>query len=310
MDKANMFEFFKIQLLSFENSEDIFDLHKGTPIRYVCNMQRHGCLNPRIIEADPFLFVHNDRLFLFYELKDFKTSGVLMMTSTADLKKWTKPVCVLKEPYHLSFPWVFEHNRIIYMLPETGASGSIRLYKAKNDGLTEFEYCATLLTEPKDKIVEMHYGDSCIYEKDSAFYLFTQLQYEDKINTLELYTSNCLMGPYVSHPMSPIQHSQKLGRNAGSLLNQDGKLYRFSQDCTDFYGDNVHITEIDLITPNDFKEHIVAENIIPSDIDFYCNGGHQFNAVQFKDRWIVATDAKEYHPLWGIRIINKIKNLL
>ena len=301
-----MFEFFKIQLLSFENSEDIFDLHKGIPIHRICNMQRHGCINPRIIEADPFLFVHHDRLFLFYEQKDLKTPGVLMMTSTADLENWTKPVCVLEEDYHLSFPWVFEHERAIYMLPESGASKSIRLYKAVDDSLTKFEYCATLLEEPKGRTVTMSYGDTCIHVKDGVYCLFTQLQYDDRINTLELYTSDSLDGPYMVHPMSPIQHNQKLGRNAGSLFMKDDVLYRFSQDCTSFYGDNVHVTEIDELTTSAFREHLVKENLLPADIEFYADGGHQFNVVHFLDKWIVATDAKEYHPLWCIRIRNKL----
>lgn len=300
-----MFEFFKIQLLSYENSDDIFDLHKGEPIHRICNMQRYGCINPRIIEADPFLFVHQDRLFVFYEQKDLKTPGVLMMTSTADLQNWSKPYCVLKESYHLSFPWVFEHEGEIYMLPESGDSKSIRLYKATDESLTKFECYTTLLEEPKDRKVFMSYGDSCIHIKDGVYYLFTQLQYEDRINTLELYTSSSLTGPYKPHPISPIHHNQKLGRNAGSLLLKNGVLYRFSQDCTKFYGDNVHVTEIDELTMTSFREHVVKENILPLDIEFYSDGGHQFNAVHFQGKWIVATDAKEYHPLWGIRIRNK-----
>lgn len=303
-----MFELFKIQLLSYENSEDIFDLHKGIPIHQICNMQRHGFVNPRIIEADPFLFVHNDVLYLFYEQKDIKTFGVLMMTSTSDLKYWSKPVCVLSEPYHLSFPWVFEHDGVVYMLPETGACRKVKLYKASNDQLTKFEECNVLLTEPDDREVSMHYGDSCIWEKEGVFYLFTQIQYEDRINTLELYTSKSLQGPYRPHPMSPIQHNQKLGRNAGCIMKLNNRLYRFSQDCTDFYGDNVHVSQIDSLTPIDYSEQVIHENILPLDMDFYSEGGHQFNAVQFQGKWIVATDAKEYHPLWGIRIRNKFGN--
>ena len=45
----------------------------------------------------------------------------------------------------------------------------------------------------------------------------TTVQYEDGINTLELYYSDSLMGKYVKHPLSPIAHSQNVGRNAGSL---------------------------------------------------------------------------------------------
>lgn len=310
MDKANLFEFFKIQLLSFDTLEDIFQLEKGKPIYQVCHMQRHGFPNPLIIEADPFLFVYHNRLFLFYERKQLHTPGSIMMVSTSDLQHWSKPVEVLREDFHLSFPWVFEREGHVYMLPEAGGSRSVRMYEAKDDGLAEFSYCATILTEPEEAPITMHYGDSCIFEKDQVFYLFTQLQYQDHINTLELYTSDHLMGPYRSHVMSPVQHSQQLGRNAGCILSLGGKIYRFSQDCTAFYGDNVHVSQIDTLSSTDYREHLVKESILPCHLPFYQEGGHHFNAVRFLDQWIVSTDAKEYHPLWGVRILNKIKSFM
>ena len=61
------FECFKIQLLQFDDSSDIFELSKGKPL------YRIGCggpfysPNPVHIEADPFLFAKEDTLYLFYE---------------------------------------------------------------------------------------------------------------------------------------------------------------------------------------------------------------------------------------------------
>ncbi|UKK50384.1 hypothetical protein L6472_10165 [Prevotella sp. E13-17] len=304
------FECFKIQLLSFRDSDDIFNLKKGRPIYKIDCLSPYCVPNPTLIEADPFLFVKGETLYLFYEHKLWQDPGVLNMVCTKDLKHWSKPVTVLKEPYHLSFPWVFEEDGRIYMIPETGAGHEIRLYEATDADLTRFELVKVLMKEPFDKSFVMHYADNCIYKKGGIYYLFTQVQYEDGINTLELYISNSIMGEYRPHPSSPIQHSQKLGRNAGCLLELNGKLLRFSQDCVVRYGDNVHVSEITEISPTGYKELLVKENIIPTDDRFYINGGHQFNAVQFKDQWIVATDAKEYHKLIGQKIINKIIHTL
>lgn len=138
----------------------------------------------------------------------------------------------------------------------------------------------------------------------------TTVQYEDDINTLELYYSDSLMGKYVKHPLSPIVHSQNVGRNAGSLQKINGKLYRFSQNCVFRYGDNVHVSEITRLTTTEYQEHLVKENIYSSEIPFYNEGGHQFNMVKFKEQWIVATDAKEYHYLLYARIMNKLKRFL
>lgn len=304
-----MVECFKICLHQLENSNSLFNIKEGKSIYQIKCLKPYFRLNPTTIVADPFLFVNKDTLYLFYESKQWLSPGVLKMVCTKDLKNWSSPVVVLEEPYHLSFPWVFEEDGHIYMLPETGATNTIRLYEARNEDLTNFIFVKELLYAPLDAQILMGYGDSCINKIGDKYFLFTQLQYTDRINTLELFVSDSLMGEYKAHPMSPIQHNQKLGRNAGSLMRFEGKLLRFSQDCTNLYGDNVSISQIEKITPTEYKEKLVLDNIIPTDIPFYKDGGHQFNAVMFKGKWIVATDAKEYHKLTLQRIYNRIKRI-
>lgn len=302
-----MIECFKIQLLSFDKEEDIFDIKKGKRIFGVDCLKPYVKANPTIIVADPFLFEHQGKLYLFYESKGLYTPGVLMMTSTLDLIHWSKPVVVLEEPFHLSYPWVFEEDGKVYMVPETGQDGSIRLYEAADDSLNSFVLKKKLLEQPKNKEIRMGYGDSSIYKKGGKYYLITMLQYSEPINVLELYVSDNLEGPYTVHPCSPIAKSNKVGRDAGCWLEYQGKLLRVSQDCTNRYGDNVHVSEITKLSPTEYEEILLKENILPTDTPFYKEGAHQFNAVKFKDKWIVATDAKEYHRLLGQRIVHKIK---
>ncbi len=301
-------ECFKIRLLTFEKQSDFFDIQKGRPVYEIKAPKNPYILNPITIEADPFLFVKDGRLYLFYESKRWQGNGVLMMTSTSDIVDWTKPVTVLREGFHLSFPWVFEENGHVYMIPESGQDKSVRLYEATDSSLQNFKLVKKLLTS-NDLSITMGYGDSCFIKHEGVYYLFTQLQYADGVNTLELYVSDDLAGNYIKHPMSPIQHSMKLGRNAGAALSIDGKIYRFSQDCTVKYGDNVHVSRIVKLTPEVYEEELVRENIIPQQVSFYKEGGHQFNAVEYNGQWVVATDAKEYHYLLTQRIINRIKML-
>ena len=297
---------FKIQLLSFDNEEDILDIKKGKGIFTVPCLPSRITWNPTIIVADPFLFVKNEKLYLFYESKDFFSPGVIMMTCTADLKNWSKPVVVLKESFHLSYPWVFEEEGKIYMIPETGSDKSIRLYEAANDDLTEFKLVKKLLEHPKDMICRIGYGDTSIYKKEGKYYLMTMLQHEEPVNILELYVSDALEGPYIPHPCSPIAKDDKIGRDAGCWLELGGKLLRFSQDCVRRYGDNVNVSVINKLTPTEYEEYLVQEKIIPTDVPFYKEGGHQFNVTKFNGKWIVATDAKEYHSLLLHRVIRKL----
>lgn len=302
----NRSECFKIQLLEAEKEFYAFDKMK-TVSRILFN-RLTLFKEPIIIVADPFLFVRGDTLYLFYEQKKLYHDGVIMMTSTKDLQNWAPPRSVLKEPFHLSFPYVFERDGNIYMIPETCANRSIRLYRAVNSELTEFVFVKKLLEMEDDSNVLISYSDSSIWNKDNVTYLFTTVNCGGT-NQLRLYYADDLLGPYKEHCKSPVVVSPKHGRNAGSLILYEGELYRPAQDCVHRYGDNVHLWKIIQLTPSEYQEKLFKESIYDKRIPFYREGGHQLNVAQFKGRYIVATDAKEYHWFFAVRIANKLKRM-
>jgi len=55
---------------------------------------------------------------------------------------WTYQQIVLDEPYHLSYPYVFEWQGDYYMVPESYQVNSILLYRAVNFP-TDWEFVAT-----------------------------------------------------------------------------------------------------------------------------------------------------------------------
>ena len=268
---------------------------------------------PPMMQADPFLFVKGDKLYLFYEYMPIgKGLGVIKMTCTKDFEHWSKPVQITHEPEcHFSYPWVFEEDGIVYMMPETGCDHNIRLYRAVNDELTEWVMESIILERELEaqKGIKFDYADSCIHKKDGDYYLFTSYLKNDEY-FLELYTSDNLKGPYTYHPVSPICTGNKYGRCAGSLIEAYGKLYRPAQDCMTVYGGQTHIMEIDELTPTTYKEHVVKENIMPQDENFYRGGGHQINFAKFKGKTIVATDAGYGTSFFLERIRIKILKLL
>ena len=77
--------------------------------------------------ADPFVI----NGFVFAELMAINGKGFIGVASlnNTDILHF-KPALV--EPFHLSFPSVFQHNDSWYMIPETYQAMSINLYKAKN----------------------------------------------------------------------------------------------------------------------------------------------------------------------------------
>lgn len=249
---------------------------------------------PAIMKADPFLFVHDGRLHLFYEeMLLGKGLGVIKTMSTNDLSHWSDPVLVTHEAErHFSYPYIFRNNGNIYMLPETGADHTIRLYRAVNSQLTEFEFVKVLLRRDNisDDII-FDFADSCILHHNGIYYLFTSYSKDDGYY-LELYTSTRFDDGYRPHPMNPICVSPEYGRCGGAIFEYNNKLYRPAQDCKDVYGGQLHLFEIDTLSPDYYAEHIVRRNIINQSDTFFRNGGHHLNIVDFKGQTVVARDAR------------------
>lgn len=294
-------ECFKVRICK---ADSIFDSENWMPIIDLVPKYNGLFAEPTTILADPFLFVKDDSLFLFYEDKKMYHDGVISMIKTTDLVHWTDPVVVLKESCHLSYPWVFEENGQIYMIPETSGLKSIRLYEA-NEDLTHFKFIKTILHDTDTFDGGFSFSDSSIFKLDNKYYLITTIN-NGCNNMLKLYVSNYFDGGYIEHPQSVITSNNKYARNAGSMFRWENQLFRVAQDCEYKYGDNVHLLTVTELTPDLYKERVLKENILSSHISFYKEGGHQFNFVNFKGKNIIATDAKEYHNFIFKRIMHKL----
>ena len=309
-DKFPITECFGIDI-SIQKDSPLIEKNKKT-ILQILPSSNLSFTNPVKIEADPFLFVYNDRLFLFYEDQTyFNKGGNINMVSTDDLSHWTKPIPILDdEGTHFSFPYVFEDNGNVYMIPETGWSGTIRLYKADDDSLTKFSFVKNLFERDKrPEGVIFDYADNVLYKKEEVYYLFTSLL-DEKGYYLQLYIASSLEGPYKLHPSTPLQHNKKYGRNGGSLIESKGKLFRVAQDCSETYGGDIHLMEITDLSPVSYSETLYAENLMPKDLSFYKLGGHQLNFANFRGNIIVATDAKKDRCFYFLKPWHKLIKIL
>lgn len=251
---------------------------------------------PILYQADSFLFVKGEELFLFYELQHWDDPGCIAIIKTSDLHTWSEPIIVLREPFHLSFPYVFEDCGGIYMIPESQENDSIRLYQA-NEDLTAFKYVRTLLKQKREGDIHYNFNDSHIYQKEGTYYLFTSYQ-KDWMYYQELYlTHNLLNGEFVKHPMSPICISNEFGRNGGSLIKFEDKLLRVTQDCHEDYGDNISLMEVTQLNEQQYQEQLFMRNVLPHN-NIFINGGHQLNIVKYKGQYVYATDYKINKWAW------------
>ncbi len=86
--------------------------------------------------ADPFPFRHLGQDFIFVEqYLSAKRRGCIAVVTVDRNGIATAPQIVLEEPHHLSYPFVFERDGQIWMIPESGAARDVSLYRA-----VEFPY--------------------------------------------------------------------------------------------------------------------------------------------------------------------------
>lgn len=304
--------FFSIYLYSCAEDNMCFCIKELFGIYALFSVPKLMSFNPVMIKADPFFFVENDILHLFYEEKRVFGLGKIKMIMTKDLKNWSTPKTVLKENFHLSFPFVFKCGTNYYMIPETEEDDSIRLYKSENEELTQWNLVNIILSATRTNSMQINYSDSCIWYKDGIYYLFTS-QKCNGIYQLLLYMSKELGGTYEPHPKSPICVSNRYGRNGGALFMHADKLYRPSQDCSISYGANVSIHEIITLTTTEYEECLCMDDIVPREKDIYVSGGHHFNVTEYLGKYIIATDGKSdsvnlgslLHKVWTL--IHKMK---
>lgn len=241
--------------------------------------------NAPSILADPFLFIHNGELYLFYEHQDKWVGGKgrICMRKTKDLQVWSQEFNVLEEPFHLSFPNIFEEDGKIYMLPETGGGNFVGLYEPISEDLTKWKRCSVLIDDSSK------WYDSTICKVGDYYYLFTG--HDNEIEQVQhLFVSSRIDGPYKEHPMSPIAIGRDRGRNAGQVFFYNGSYYRPVQVCDNSYGEQVNIMRIDEISPTDYKESLFLRNVIDDNNSLFNDGGHQFHQVEFNDHLVLALD--------------------
>ncbi|KAL8538755.1 hypothetical protein ACS0TY_000676 [Phlomoides rotata] len=207
---------------------------------------------PSNFVADPFLYIQGDIIYLFYETKNPITmqGDIGVSQSTDNGSTWQQLGIALNEDWHLSYPYVFDFNGIIYMLPEGSEKGDLRLYRA-----TDFPLKWTL-----EKImIERPLVDSSIVPHDGKFWLFGS-DHSGISNTkngqLELWYSSSPLGPWKPHKKNPIYNTDTaLGaRSGGRPFAYNGNLYRIGQDCGETYGRKTRVFKVEILTIDEFKE--------------------------------------------------------
>ena len=204
--------------------------------------------------ADPFLLRRDGRTWCFVE--DWVNAAGKGRISVLEIdgKRAVDRGVALEEPFHLSFPFLFEHQGALYLCPESMGARQIRVYRCE-----EFPLKWRLASILMDGVSA---ADTMLFERGGRWWMLTSIDPSgmgDHCSELYLFSSGSpLAREWIPHPQNPVCLDSWGGRNAG-LLTDGGRIFRAAQ-CQGFdrYGESLVVNEILEISETRYAEQRVA----------------------------------------------------
>ncbi len=203
--------------------------------------------------ADPFLFKRDGKNYLFFEDLRYNEGRALISCAELDAEGNLGEIFeALRCSYHLSYPFLFEHDGEVYMIPETKQNRTVELYRAE-EFPRRWKLEAVLLND-------VYAVDATLHVQDGKFWMFAGLSNGRYSNSDELaiFYADQLTGPWKPHRGNPVVSDVRRARPAGALFYRDGKLIRPSQDCGEAYGYALNFSEVLKLTEDEYEERQIG----------------------------------------------------
>jgi hypothetical protein len=220
--------------------------------------------------ADPFGLWRDGTLHLFVEAYDYRTRhGVIdLVTFEGDA---VRRETVLREPWHLSYPFVFEAEGAVYMAPEAHRSGACTLYRAVDfprrwEPVLRLELDAAAI----DPTLFRHGGLWWLAYSPTGPQSYKQ-------GRLHLAFAERLAGPWRTHRGNPVREDRSSSRPGGAPFVHQGALTLPVQDCVATYGAAIRLLTIRELTPERFAAEASAPIGPPASAAPFCDGLHTFS---------------------------------
>ncbi|WP_421693102.1 glucosamine inositolphosphorylceramide transferase family protein [Aestuariivirga sp.] len=209
--------------------------------------------------ADPFVRVRDGKTWLFAEQFQYREDRGHLSVMGLDAKGAITSVEALAftPAYaaldcHASYPFVFEHDGVAYMIPETHEHRAIDLFVCER-WPDRWQLSRRLL-------FGIDAVDSMVIQHEGSWFLLTSVKGGWPNRHLEIHCmENLLEAPLTAHPINTLglygERANGTGRNAGFLgPQQDGTLMRLMQDSPHYYGEGLRPMRILELTRATFHE--------------------------------------------------------
>lgn len=210
--------------------------------------------------SEPFALEKNGRWYVFFKehLRGAPKAHIAMLEVDAD-GRWSAPVTVLERDYHLSHPFVLEHDGQLYLVPESAKNRTVEAYRC-----VDFPRRWRL---ERVLIDGVRLVDATFHRAPDRLWMFANGAPGDSTvfnDELHLFHAPSLLGDWQPHPRNPVRSDARCARPAGSLYWRDGTLYRPGKLCVPRYGAGVTLNRVLRLSPHAYAERPVASVVPPA----------------------------------------------
>jgi hypothetical protein len=191
--------------------------------------------------ADPHVVAKDGGHHVFFEDASQETGvGHISVMSAAHNESFGPPRIVLRRPYHLSYPFVFEWNGAFFMIPESAENRTIELYR-----------CITFPDQwafEHNLMENISAYDATLVNHQSQWWLFATVRECDGASTWDelcIFSADSpISRDWRPHPDNPVVSDVRCARPAGPFFEDRGRLFRPSQDSSVRYGRALNFNEV------------------------------------------------------------------
>lgn len=205
--------------------------------------------------ADPFVVDYENQQYVFFEEFFYATGKghIACLQIHAD-GSHSQPINVLERPYHLSYPFIFTYKGQQYLIPETASNRTIELYRCET-----FPHQWVL---EKTLMTNIEAYDATLLHHGGKWWMFVGMRTNHHCSpneALYLFYADCpLSTEWQAHPQNPVISQASHARPAGPIVEENGKLYRPSQNCVGLYGRGLNINLIQQLDAQRYVEETVS----------------------------------------------------
>ncbi len=202
--------------------------------------------------ADPFIFEYKEEKFVFFENYGYNTKRGKISCGKIENSELVDIQDVLDLKYHLSFPFIFEEDGMLYLMPETKENNRLELYRCI-DFPGKWELHATAFEGEKVVDAFFHNDDSgqkwmFVNKQAAPFAPADSELYIYKVGSLQLNNLE-------PHKLNPVIINSRKARNGGAIFKFKNETYRPSQANTDgVYGRALNVNKIEKLTLEEYVE--------------------------------------------------------